>query len=625
MSQNTITIGTKLGNYRLQKLIGEGQMGQVYLAWDEALERETAVKILSWKIQNDQGLNPIDWFLNEARQIAKVNHPGVIQIFSAAKHKGIFYIAMEYVEGKSAETIIEEEGKFEPIRATEIFASAASALHAAHSRNIIHRDIKSANFLINKIGQVKLGDFGMAIDQNVKPSELSMRVGTPYNIATELWEGKQASILSDIYSLGATFYHMLTGKHPYPADDIESLMKMHLNAPPPNPNVYVPNLPQKCFEIIECCLAKSPQDRYQSAQEVSWAARGLLRILSNNIESYSIQNDPGQTLELNQSDVESQQSSIKKAFKKATIRWKQFGFHSLPFSDANPSEPPYEGPPFSKIWPQLIDIYNLKSFYPIILLTGQHGSGRSFTAIKFLSLWKEKGAAFYIECSHENQSLISTLRYLVEAKNESEGLSDLIDRFEVIHRKKNQPTLVIIDHLFLRKDGVSKDLKILFSAAEKTGLFIIVLVSDLESRSQLNISIDSSIRSESVLDLKFEPLNLEEMEQYLKDWLKATSDINSKPFILSKDAKLLLHHFAAGNLAEINRIALNMLMISKARGDSVIRSWQVWVAAKFPGRADTASKAISKEEPASWPPPEAFKVINLCRIEHGLPPLSPPP
>lgn len=615
MSQR-IEIGTKLGNYKLTKLLGEGQMGEVYLAWDEALHRDTAVKVLSWKIENSRGLDPIEWFLNEARQIAKVNHPGVIQIFSAAKHRGAFYIAMEYVQGKSAEEILESGKKFSPIRATEILTAAASALHAAHSRNIIHRDIKSANFIINQAGQVKLGDFGMAIDPNVDPSNLSMRVGTPYNIATELWKGGQASTLSDIYSLGATYYHILTGEHPYPASDINDLMEMHLYAPPPDPSALVPGLPAKCREIIQCCLAKSPQDRYQSAQEISWAARGLLRILSGQIDTYE-DTRPSASLEISQGDLD--RSNTMRALKKANERWAKLGFHSLPFSDADPNMPPYDGPPFSKIWPKLVRFANASDPHSILLLTGEHGSGRTFTALKLLSLWKKKGSAFYLDIKSLNQSLFSLIRNLIGARNESGKISDIIDRLEIIQRKKNHPTLFVLDHLLISYKRVSPELRILFSAAEKTGLFCVALVSDLESRAQLNFNLEESVPKRAILDIRFDPLRLAETEIYLKDWLKATSEGSSKPFILSKDAKLLLHHFAGGNLAEINRIALNMLMISKARGDTVIRSWQVWVAARFQGRADTSTQTIRKEEPPIWPTPEALKIINLCRIEHSLP------
>src|SRR5512138_121488 len=154
--------GLKLGNYRLERLLGRGRMGVVYLAKDEALLRPTAIKILSWKEAEAQGHDPVKWFLAEARLVARINRPRVVQIYGAARQDDHCYIAMEYVVGRSAEAMV-RDGPLAPGAATEILLQAASALHAAHRSGVIHRDVKPANLLVGPSGATKLGDFGMAL------------------------------------------------------------------------------------------------------------------------------------------------------------------------------------------------------------------------------------------------------------------------------------------------------------------------------------------------------------------------------------------------------------------------------------------------------------------------------
>ncbi|HET9931024.1 MAG TPA: serine/threonine-protein kinase, partial [Polyangiaceae bacterium] len=192
-------IGTKLGNYRLERLLGRGRMGVVYLARDEALLRPTAVKILSWSLPEQHGLNPEDWFLAEARNVARINHPHVIQIYGVAKHAQHCYIAMEYVAGAAADAWVSETGPFSPLRATEILLQAANALQAAHDADVVHRDVKPGNLLITADGTAKLGDFGMALTVTGDARFEATRAGTPYYTAPEIWRGQSATRSTDIY------------------------------------------------------------------------------------------------------------------------------------------------------------------------------------------------------------------------------------------------------------------------------------------------------------------------------------------------------------------------------------------------------------------------------------------
>src|SRR5512145_3429257 len=142
---NDSLVGAKLGNYRLERRLGRGRMGVVYLARDEALLRPTAVKILSWAMPESQGQDPEAWFIAEARNVARVNHPHVVQIYGVARHGNHCYIAMEYVDGATADAWVARNGPFSVERATELLIQTSSALQAAHEAGIVHRDIKPEN------------------------------------------------------------------------------------------------------------------------------------------------------------------------------------------------------------------------------------------------------------------------------------------------------------------------------------------------------------------------------------------------------------------------------------------------------------------------------------------------
>jgi hypothetical protein len=261
----TRLVGLKLGNYRLERLIGRGRMGVVYLANDEALLRPTAIKLLSWKAVDAHGQDPVRWFLGEARMVARINHPRVVQIYGAARQGDHCYIAMEYVVGRSAEAML-AEGPLVTELATDIFLQAASALHAAHGSGIIHRDVKPANLLVGAGGVTKLGDFGMALGSaELAVGNAHIRVGTPYYTAPEIWAGGKASAASDIYSLGASYFHLLTGRPPYPGNDVASVEQAHLSAPVPDPRELLPGLPASCAALLARALAKEPRDRHESA------------------------------------------------------------------------------------------------------------------------------------------------------------------------------------------------------------------------------------------------------------------------------------------------------------------------------------------------------------------------
>jgi serine/threonine-protein kinase len=260
-------VGKKLGNYRLLRILGRGRMGVVYHAQDEALLRPTAIKVLWWDLPTVQDQDPEVWFLREARAMALINDAHVVQIYGIAKHAGQCYIAMEYVEGAPAHAWLAKQGALLHRDATSIMVQSARALHAAHRVNVVHRDVKPENILVTADRVAKLADFGMARNAGADKAA-PMRAGTPFYTAPEIWRGETAGVATDIYALGATYFQLLTGKPPFAGKDVSELRVAHLQNEVPDVRAWNPEIPVACDHIVRRSMAKSPRDRYPSAQSL---------------------------------------------------------------------------------------------------------------------------------------------------------------------------------------------------------------------------------------------------------------------------------------------------------------------------------------------------------------------
>jgi serine/threonine protein kinase len=269
-------IGTKLGNFVIESVLGRGRMGIVYLARDAALRRPTAIKVLSWSIPPQDGQNPEEWFLAEARAMAQINHPGVVQIYGVARHLGRCYIAMEYVLGASAHAYVANHGPMPPDVATNILVQAARALQAAHDVGVVHGDIKPENLLVGPTGTTKLVDFGMA-RHGATETAYPGRTGTPLYTAPELWRGDAPCPAADIYALGATYFYLMTRRPPIVGKDIPSLRAAHLEGAVLDFQQLLPGISQECERIVRRCLAKSARDRYPSAEMLGREALAVLK------------------------------------------------------------------------------------------------------------------------------------------------------------------------------------------------------------------------------------------------------------------------------------------------------------------------------------------------------------
>ncbi len=254
MSQN------QFGNYRLRQEIGKGGMGMVYKGYDSVLDREVAIKFLN--IQSNDLMDTIKKFKQEARNQAKLSHPNIVPIYDFIQEGGTLGIVMEYVEGETLENLIERKSRLELQEATELIKQVINGLEYAHSKGFLHLDIKPSNIIIGKDGIVKIMDFGISKSLFVKNINIARtNPGTLPYMCPELLSGGEPTVQSDIYSLGITFYEMLTGVTPFEANSADEIINGHLHYHSASVLHYAPELPEQIDKIILTILAKNPNER----------------------------------------------------------------------------------------------------------------------------------------------------------------------------------------------------------------------------------------------------------------------------------------------------------------------------------------------------------------------------
>ena len=268
-----------LGEFRLVRRLGVGGMAEVWLAEQTSLHRMVAIKMLKADALTDETL--VKRFEVEAKAVATLNHPNIVQIYTVGRHKGTQFIAQEYVDGNSLREILRKKGPLDLQRGIHVMRQVAGALQAAGERGIVHRDIKPENIMISKKGEVKVADFGLAqLSEGGEKLHLTsegMTLGTPHYMSPEQVQGDKLDPRSDIYSFGVTCYHMLSGETPFKGDTAVSVAVQHLNTEPPSLRDLRPDLPEGLCAMVARMMAKSLKDRYPNAQAISNELRGLAK------------------------------------------------------------------------------------------------------------------------------------------------------------------------------------------------------------------------------------------------------------------------------------------------------------------------------------------------------------
>ena len=261
-------VGKQLGNYKAVSFIGSGSMGGVFKGWDTALERTVALKVISYELSSHETFR--DMFIKEARLISQLDHPNIALIYYIGHTDDILYFAMEFISGGNLADMIKEHHDLNTLKGLKYFITVCRTLDFVSRKNIIHRDIKPENIMINDKGILKIVDFGVAksIDGNTKETKPDNIVGSPLYMSPDCIQGCPLDCRSDIYSLGATFYHAFTGSPPFEGKNTEDVFLKHLNGDLVPLKKKNPKVSDSLGKIIERMMARNSEDRYQNYENI---------------------------------------------------------------------------------------------------------------------------------------------------------------------------------------------------------------------------------------------------------------------------------------------------------------------------------------------------------------------
>jgi uncharacterized RDD family membrane protein YckC len=267
-SESDALLGSKLRHFVLEKLLGRGGMGSVYLARDTSLDRLVAVKVLAPQIATDAEM--VTRFAHEAQTQARLIHPNITQIYFIGEDRGFHFFAMEYIDGPALGSMLESGVKIPWTQAIEYAEAAARGLRAAYAAGFIHRDIKPSNLLIDKEGHVKLADFGLvkSVKDGAEVKRDTMIVGTPNYMAPEQARAGDVDLRSDIYSLGCTLYHLLAGQPPFRSESPVAVMDMHVTDSAQRIRALRPEVPETVERLVATMMSKQPKHRFQTYDDL---------------------------------------------------------------------------------------------------------------------------------------------------------------------------------------------------------------------------------------------------------------------------------------------------------------------------------------------------------------------
>jgi serine/threonine-protein kinase len=287
--------------YRVERSIGRGGMAEVFLAHDILLDRPVALKVLFPEYAIDP--NFVERFRREAQSAAALTHPNIVAVYDWGKVNTTYFIAMEYVEGKTLATLLKERGPLSPTHACDVISEVAAALSFAHENGVIHRDVKPGNILIGLGGQVKVADFGIAraLGANVEEAltEIGSVMGTATYLSPEQAQGAQPDPRSDIYSLGVMMYKLVAGRAPFVGESAVAIAYQHVHNFPQPLREVVADLPRGFESVVAKCMAKNEQRRYDNAMLV----REDIRRILDGVETLALTDARGPAVTKNLSDT----------------------------------------------------------------------------------------------------------------------------------------------------------------------------------------------------------------------------------------------------------------------------------------------------------------------------------
>jgi serine/threonine-protein kinase len=283
------------GRYELEALVGTGGMSSVYRAHDTLLERNVAIKLLHEHVGRDA--DQVERFKREARAVAQLSHPNIVTVIDRGDRDGRQYIVFEFVEGENLKQHVGRSGPLPVRRALEIGVQIADALAFAHRQGLVHRDVKPQNVLMPAGGDVKVTDFGIARSLDVQGfTQTGSVLGTSHYIAPEQAQGSEVDERTDVYSLGTVLFELLTGDVPYEGDSFVAVALRHVNDPVPSVRELRPEISPRLDAAVRCAMAKEPEDRFRSMDELAGELEACLDELGPDVDQDATMVVPAATI-----------------------------------------------------------------------------------------------------------------------------------------------------------------------------------------------------------------------------------------------------------------------------------------------------------------------------------------
>ncbi|WOB11102.1 serine/threonine-protein kinase [Piscinibacter gummiphilus] len=274
-----------LGRYRIERELGRGAMGAVYLGRDPKIGRQVAIKTmaLSREFAGDELVEARERFFREAETAGRLQHPDIVTIFDAGEERELAYIAMEYLKGDNLQAYTTPAKLLPVANVLLIVARVADALHYAHSQGVVHRDIKPANVVVDPAtDQVKVTDFGIARVADSARTRTGLVLGTPSFMSPEQLAGRRVDGRSDLYSLGVMLFQLLTGRLPHRSESMATLMQQIANEPAPDVRSIRPDLPEALARVVALTLEKRPEARYSGGQQLAADLRAVVASMKSH-------------------------------------------------------------------------------------------------------------------------------------------------------------------------------------------------------------------------------------------------------------------------------------------------------------------------------------------------------
>lgn len=334
--------GDEFAGYTIERRLGRGGMGILYLALEPGLERRVALKLIAPEAAEEEVF--ARRFAEESRIAASIEHPNVVPIYAAGEQDGVAWIAMRYVAGSDLGRRIAREGRLEPASAAALIAQIGNGLDAIHAAGLVHRDVKPANVLLSGeegSEHAYITDFGVARNLATRSglTQTGRFVGTIDYVAPEQIAGGEVDARVDVYALGCLLYKLLTGQVPFPREGEAARLYAHLNDPPPNPSLFAPAVPAALDAVVVRAMAKQPDDRYPSAGDLGRAAEAALGGGSVGVPERTVATGAAATRETLTPAVASEPTAVSEPTAAASAP------PTEPTTAREPSQPPPSEPP----------------------------------------------------------------------------------------------------------------------------------------------------------------------------------------------------------------------------------------------------------------------------------------